>query len=157
MKRRVYLAGSLFNEAEIAQRIKEEKIINEKFPGFDVFNPITQPFNDKGNKPTAIEIYEGDTYQVENCEVFIADVSNPLDGGVFAELGIMFNRFAQGQDGIIICVNSDIRLKGANMYEVPPISMNHYVLGGIQKFGFLVNSFAEAMEVLEKYDAIHKG
>ena len=50
----------------------------------------------------------------------------------------------------IIAINSDIRLKSANKYDIPSYAMNHYVLGGILKHGTLVYSFEEAMDELEK-------
>ena len=43
---KLYLAGALFNEAEIAQRLKEGKLLNERFgEKLSIFNPIEQPFN----------------------------------------------------------------------------------------------------------------
>ena len=39
---KLYLAGALFNEAEIAQRLKEGKLLNERFgEKLSIFNPIT--------------------------------------------------------------------------------------------------------------------
>ena len=50
---KLYLAGSLFNEAEVAQRQKEGKILREMFPNLEIFNPIEQPFNEnKASLPT---------------------------------------------------------------------------------------------------------
>ena len=44
---KLYLAGALFNEAEVAQRLKEGKLLGEKFGDrLSVFNPIEQPFNE---------------------------------------------------------------------------------------------------------------
>ena len=38
---KLYLAGALFNEAEIAQRLKEGKLLSERFGDrLSVFNPI---------------------------------------------------------------------------------------------------------------------
>ena len=129
---KLYLAGALFNEAEIAQRLKEGKLLSERFgERLSVFNPIEQPFN-------------GDTYAVENCDIFLADVTNE-DSGVMVELGI-----AIALNKKIIAINSDIRLKSANKYDIPSYAMNHYVLGGILKHGTLVYSFEEAMNELEK-------
>ena len=48
---KVYVAGSLFNEAEVAQRKKEGEILRATFPQLDIFNPIDQPFNE--NKPVS--------------------------------------------------------------------------------------------------------
>lgn len=142
---KVYLAGSLFNEAEVAQRKKEGIIMREAFPELEIFNPIDQPFNEnKANLPTCIDIYEGDTKAVTECDIFIADLTNE-DAGVMVELGIAI----MSNTKIIIGINSDIRLKAANQYEIPSYGMNHYVLGAIQKHGSLVYSFEEAMDELK--------
>ena len=142
---KLYLAGALFNEAEIAQRLKEGKLLNERFgEKLSIFNPIEQPFNeDKQTLPTPQDIFNGDTTAVENCDIFLADVTNE-DSGVMVELGI-----AIALNKKIIAINSDIRLKSANKYEIPSYAMNHYVLGGILEHGKLVYSFNEALKELE--------
>lgn len=143
---KVYVAGSLFNEAEVAQRKKEGMLLRERFPQLDIFNPIDQPFNEnKQSLPTPIDIYEADTKAVAECDVFIADLTNE-DAGVMVELGIAIHTGAK----IIIGINSDIRLISANRYEVPTYGMNHYVLGAVLKHGYFVHSFEEAMEKLDE-------
>lgn len=143
---KVYVAGSLFNEAEAAQRKKEGILLRKRFPQLDIFNPIDQPFNEnKQSLPSPIDIYEADTKAVEDCDVFIADLTNE-DAGVMVELGIAI----QTAGKIIIGINSDIRLISANRYEVPTYGMNHYVLGAILKHGYFVHSFDEALEKLEE-------
>lgn len=143
---KVYIAGSLFNEAENAQRKKEGKLMKEMFPHLDIFNPVDQPFNEnKQSLPTPIEIYEADTKAVEECDIFIADLTNE-DAGVMVELGIAI----KSNTKIIIGMNSDIRLMSANQYEIPTYGMNHYVLGDILKHGYFVHSFSEAMSKLKE-------
>ena len=143
---KVYIAGSLFNEAENAQRKKEGKLMKEMFPHLDIFNPVDQPFNEnKQSLPTPIEIYEADTKAVEECDIFIADLTNE-DAGVMVELGIAI----KSNTKIIISMNSDIRLMSANQYEIPTYGMNHYVLGAILKHGYFVHSFSEAMSKLKE-------
>ena len=140
---KLYLAGALFNEAEIAQRLKEGKLLNERFgEKLSIFNPIEQP--------TPQDIFNGDTNAVENCDIFLADVTNE-DSGVMVELGI-----AIALNKKIIAINSDIRLKSANKYEIPSYAMNHYVLGGILKHGKLVYSFEEALDELESLFCLSK-
>ncbi|CAM3464474.1 nucleoside 2-deoxyribosyltransferase [Pseudostreptobacillus hongkongensis] len=144
---KVYLAGSLFNEAEVAQRLKEGQILRENVKGIDLFNPIEQPFNEnKQTLPTPIDIFDGDTNAVLAADVVLLDMTNE-DPGVMVELGI-----AVANNKKIIAVNSDIRLKSANKYDIPSYAMNHYVLGAILKYGVLVHSFAEAVEELKKYE-----
>ncbi len=143
---KVYLAGALFNEAEVERRLKEGKLLREAIKDIDLFNPIEQPFNeDKQTLPTPESIFEGDANAVKNCDIIIADLTNE-DAGVMVELGLAM---AYGKK--IIAVNSDIRLKSANKYEIPSYSMNHFVLGGVLKYGVLVYSFDEVIEELKKY------
>lgn len=143
---KVYIAGSLFNEAEVAQRKKEGNIMREMFPQLEIFNPIDQPFNEnKQTLPTPIDIYEGDTSAVEECDIFIADVTNE-DAGVMVELGIAI----KSNTKVIIGINSDIRIISANKYDIPTYGMNHYVLGAILKHGYFVHSFEEAMQKLKE-------
>lgn len=141
---KIYLAGSMFNEADIAQRKLEASILRNTFKNITVFNPIEKPFNtNKESLPTSIEIFEADTQAVIDSDIFLADISNE-DSGVLVELGI-----AISNNKTIIVVNSDIRLKSANKYDIPSYSMNHYVLGGILKHGYLVHNFNEAISTIE--------
>ena len=145
---KLYLAGSLFNEAEVMQRKLEGIKLRENFGqhNIEIFNPIDQPFNeDKQTLPTPIDIFNGDTKAVINSDIFIADLTNE-DPGVMMELGIAI----MSNTKIIIGINSDIRLKSANKYDIPSYSMNHYVLGGLLKHGYLVYSFNEAILLLKE-------
>ena len=146
--KKLYLAGALFNEAQVAQRKREGAILRERFPHLDIFNPIDQPFNEnKQSLPTPIDIFEGDTEAVRHADIFLCDLSIE-DVGVATELGIAIEAGVE----CIIGVNSDIRLASANQYEVPTYGMNHYVLGGVLKHGHFVHSFEEACEIIaEKY------
>ena len=142
---KVYLAGGLFNEAEVAQRLKEGKILRDRIKGIDLFNPIEQPMNENKEKlPTPLDIFNGDTNAILNADVFLADITND-DSGVMVELGIALSNGKK-----IIAINSDIRLKSASKYEIPTYAINHYVLGAILKYGVLVYSFEEAMKELER-------
>ena len=142
---KVYLAGGLFNEAEVAQRLKEGKILRERIEGIDLFNPIEQPFNENKEKlPTPLDIFNGDTNAILNADVFLADITND-DPGVMVELGIALSNGKK-----IIAINSDIRLKSANKYDIPTYAIIHYVLGAILKYGVLVYSFEEAVKELER-------
>lgn len=145
MVKKIYLAGSLFNEAEVNQRLKEGELLRLNFPSLEIFNPIEQPFNEnKASLPSPETIFINDTRQVVNCDIFLADITNN-DPGVLVELGIAIATKVKH----IICVNSDIRLNDANKYEIPTYSMNHYVLGGILKHGKLVKSFKDAIKEIE--------
>ena len=144
---KVYVAGSLFNEAEVAQRKREGELLRAAFPNLEIFNPIDQPFNEnKASLPSPEMIFDGDTEAVLECEIFIADLTND-DPGVMCELGIAI---MNEKTKIIIGINSDIRLRDAHRYELPTYGVNHYVLGGVLKHGHFVYSFAEAIEKLKE-------
>ena len=86
---KLYLAGALFNEAEVAQRLKEGRLLKEHFKNkLTIYNPIEQPFNEnKQSLPTPQDIFTGDTIAVKECDIFLADVTNE-DSGVMVELGL---------------------------------------------------------------------
>ena len=144
---KVYVAGSLFNEAEVAQRKREGELLRAAFPNLEIFNPIDQPFNEnKASLPSPEMIFDGDTEAVLDCDIFIADLTND-DPGVMCELGIAI---MNEKTKIIIGIKSDIRLRDAHRYELPTYGVNHYVLGGVLKHGHFVYSFAEAIEKLKE-------
>lgn len=145
--KKIYLAGSLFNEAEVAQRKLEGKLLRDKFKDkIKVFNPIEEPFNDnKDSLPSPNLIFLNDTKEVIAADIFLADITNN-DPGVMVELGI-----AISNKKYIIAIISDIRLKTANKYDIPTYGFNHYVLGGILENGVLVYSFDEAMKKIKDY------
>ncbi len=142
---KIYIAGALFNEGEIRQRIFEEEQIKKLNLGIEVYNPITAPFNqDKNNnKPTPKTIFEGDFKEIQNCDIILADITNE-DAGVMCEIGIgnVLNK-------TIIAVNSDIRLASASSYDIPSYGINHFVLGAILDKGYFVTSFDEALEIIK--------
>lgn len=142
---KVYLAGALFNEAEVSQRKLEGRMLRDRFPEVDLFNPIDQPFNEnKQTLPTSIEIFEADANAVREADVIIADITNE-DAGVMVEIG---QAIELGKT--VIGINSDIRLQSASQYDIPTYGMNHYLLGALEKHGLLVYSFREALDALEK-------
>lgn len=87
MKKYGYIAGALFNEGEIAQRITEGKALREKMPEVEWYNPIEAPVNDKSKLPTAKDIFSLDTDYVLKSDYMLADLSRE-DLGVSMELGI---------------------------------------------------------------------
>lgn len=147
-KLNLYIAGALFNEAEINQRKLESKILSKEFGNkIKVFNPVDQPFNtNKASLPTPQTIYKNDADAILKSDVIIFDITND-DPGVLVELGLAF---MSKKKPIIICVNSDIRLADANKYSIPTYSINHFVLGGILVYGYLVKNFDEAVKKLKQ-------
>lgn len=166
-----YLAGGLFNEAEIAQRRKEGKILKKKTPQINWYNPIEAPVNDKSKKPLAKEIFWADTDHVLKSRYFLADLTNN-DLGMAYELGIawtinyirtvlwkndrkdvlaMLDKY-QIVYKQIYAVNSDIRIKTANSYhgiEIP-YGYNQYVIGGLLDQGKIFSNFDQAVSAIQK-------
>ena len=84
-----YIAGALFKEADVKQRIYEgEKIKKAVGDKIDFFNPITDnPSNDKSTLPTAESIFKNDTQKIIDSNYIFAELDGE-DAGVMAELGI---------------------------------------------------------------------
>lgn len=178
MKLKGYLAGSLFSEAEVKQRLLEGNVLREETPHIEWYNPIEAPCNDKSKLPTADDIFVGDTRELLASDYVIADLSNN-DPGVMMELGIAWgvdycaevisNAFEEAgveipvevmsvlyASGIkpkeVQAVLSDIRLGSAHNYNgrYIPMSYNQYVVGGIEHMeGTICSSFEEAVSNLK--------
>lgn len=118
MRHKIYIAGSLFTEAEIAQRLHEGQALAEVVGEENVFNPITNPFNDKRTLPEALHIFLGD-YKVirDEASIFLVNLDNPLDAGVMVELGQILQMKESGHDIEVIGVLSDIRVDTAGEYD----------------------------------------
>ena len=162
---KIYIGGSLFSEAEIAQRLKEEDKLRELYgETVDIFNPITAPCNDKNSLPTALSIFEGDTDQILSSDVMLVDISNQSDAGVFTELGIAWacnfvNSLANGGMSLsevlevmkpkhIVTHLSDIRKGTSHRYEgnYIPWGFNQYAIGCVQNAdGKIADSLQEAL------------
>lgn len=166
MKEKIYIAGSLFNEAEINQRKLEEKKLREL--GFDnIYNPINAPCNDKDKLPTAQDIFNGDTLEILDSDIVLADISNQTDLGVACELAIVWTCNALHamietmpieevlkifKPKILIAHLSDIRKGTANQYKGNniPVGFNQYMIGLVEDAGVIKDSFSEVLEELNK-------
>ena len=167
-KEKLYLAGSLFSEAEINQRLKEGNML-ESMTAYEVFNPILAPCNDKEKLPSAIDIFWGDTAEVLESKCIVADISNN-DVGVACELGIAWacnylHYLVDGgyslQDILSIMKKkyvyahlSDIRKNTAHMYRgnYVPWGTNQFLIGCIEDTGEIKDSFQEVLNELSMYE-----
>lgn len=149
--KRLYIAGGLFSEAQIAARIKEGEALRERFGSkLEIFNPIEQPYNqEKEELPTPEEIFIGDYEAIVNSDIVLFDMSDETDPGVAAELGIVASMAELGYDITPIGVYSDIRLDSSNQYHIPSYGVNHFTLGILGKHGYVVADFKSAMDVIE--------
>ena len=165
-----YIAGNLFNEAEVAQRKKEGALLRKWRPDIEWYNPIEAPINDKSTMPTAADIFWGDTNKVLASKHVVVDMKC-LDLGTAYEMGIAWtinfmhkffkkNKNAKALKELeaafpkkqIIGVLSDIRVPTAGKYEdmFVPYGINQYYLGGILDDGKVVHKFAEVQKLLKK-------
>ena len=162
---RLYIAGSLFNEAEVNQRIKEGNMI-ESLTNYEVYNPIQAPCNNKNNIPSSKEIFWGDTKEILKANTVVADISNQSDPGTAAELGIVWacnyihDLATQGKQLFeileimkrkkVITHLSDIRKSTAHQYEnnYIPWGCNQYLVGMVEDMGIIKNNFQEVLNEL---------
>lgn len=148
----IYIAGSLFSEAEIKQRKEEAAYLRLKLEEIgskkEVFNPIENPFNDKSTKPKAIDIFKGDYEAMRKSDYLLFNLDNPLDAGVFLELGQMLEH-----EKNIYPVVSDIRMPTAGDYQgkYVPFGMNQYVVGALDYHGIeIFTSSQDAIDAMIK-------
>lgn len=163
---KLYVGGSLFNEAEVSQRVKEGNMI-EHLTNYDVYNPITAPCNDKeANLPTSEDIFWGDTNEILTSNVVVMDMSNQTDLGCATELGIVWalnyihKLASEGKtlEEILTMIPkktfighlSDIRKSTSHLYQGNriPWGINQYYLGCALDMGEVKNNFQEVLDDL---------
>ena len=167
-KEKLYLAGSLFSEADINQRLKEGNML-ESMTAYEVFNPILAPVNDKDKIPDASDLFWGDTSEILESSVVVADISNN-DVGVACEMGIAWacnylHYLVDGgyslQDILMIMKKkyvyahlSDIRKNTAHMYRgnYVPWGTNQFLIGCIEDTGEIKDNFQEVLNELSMYE-----
>lgn len=161
-----YIAGGLFNEADVKQRLYEGEQL--KNTDIEFYNPIEAPCNDKSKLPTADDIFTMDTEKVLKSDVIVADISTK-DEGVMAELAIAWtcNYIHQlAEEGYTLedilryipkkeikAHLSDIRKTTSNQYEnnYIPWGFNQYIIGMIENNnGKIYDSFDKVIEDINK-------
>lgn len=152
--KKIYMAGPLFSEAEVNQRLREcallQKSIKDRDLHYKVFSPINAPQNDKSKLPTAKDIFLGDEKELMESAVIFADLSGE-DAGVMMELGMVIHK-----DIKIYAYLTDIRMATAGNYEKEhiPWGYNQFVIGALEQYNHKIYySFNEA---LEAYEVDHK-
>lgn len=150
-KRKAYMAGKLFNNADRIQRQKEYDLLKAAHEKYnidrDIFSPIHAPINDKSTLPSALDIFNGDEKPLLESDIMFADLTDE-DVGVAMELGMVLYR-----DVKVYAYISDIRIETAGQYEGVnvPFGYNQFAVGGIQKYYNKVYlSFEEALKAYIK-------
>ena len=145
----IYIAGSLFTEAEISQRKKEGKLIRESLPEANVFNPIESEVNDKTRLPKSEDIFKVDYGIIKDSDYLLFNLDNESDAGVFMELGQALEAGKRN----IYPVLSDIRMAQAGEYsdKYVPFGFNQYVIGALDYYKIkLFTNSEDAIKALVK-------
>ncbi len=178
MTKKGYIAGKLFKQGDIRQRLYEGQLVKKELPEIDFYNPIeNDEINDKTNLPTARDIFYGDTDRVVESSVILAELDDE-DSGTIYEIGIchgieilrdkLMSLKEVNSDlsiGEIIKILdedvpkkkvyahlSDIRLGDAHNYrgKYIPHGLNQYVVGAIEEIGNIYPTVEEAIEDIKE-------
>jgi len=88
MTKKGYIAGKLFKQGDIKQRLYEGELVKKELPEIDFYNPIeNDEINDKSNLPTAKDIFYGDADRVVESSVILVELDDE-DSGTIYEIGI---------------------------------------------------------------------
>jgi nucleoside 2-deoxyribosyltransferase len=143
---RIYLAGSLFSDAErawldaLASRLRAE--------GFDCFVPHEQ--FDELTELTPAEVYRVDAEGVRSANALVAWLDGPLvDDGTACEIGMFAQLVASGDPKYrgIVGIVTDLRLQRRRGNAVGD-GMNLFVVGAIEAAGRICWSVEDALEAL---------
>lgn len=173
---KIYIAGSLFSQAEQKERKFEgeliRKVLSDLFKeeygqhitpddlnGSVVFNPIDSPFNDKSKNPSAEEIFLGDAEEIRKSTHIFFNLDNPTDAGVFVEFGQVVELIEAGRPIYVYPIITDMRMPTAGNYEKQhiPWGINQYVIGACDNLGLTVyTSFQQALAQMVSSDIANK-
>ncbi|NLY47059.1 MAG: nucleoside 2-deoxyribosyltransferase [Tissierella sp.] len=173
-----YIAGKLFKQGDIKQRLYEGELVKKKLQNIEFYNPIeNDEINDKTNLPTARDIFYGDTDRVIESSVILAELDDE-DSGTIYEIGICHgieilreklislknSNSELSIDEIVELLEkevpkkkvyahlSDIRLGDAHNYrgKYIPHGLNQYVVGAIEEIGNIYPSVEEAIDSIKE-------
>lgn len=144
---KVYVANSLFSEADRDFNEKLVKKLRGEFPGVVFYLPQeNMGINDKSKTVTSQEIALGDLKEIkESCLMVAVLDGNIQDPGTCCEVGIAF-----GLDIPVIGINTDIRFNSENLkgktklleedvFENSIAYINLFLLGIVKENGIVVN------------------
>lgn len=178
MSKKGYIAGKLFKQGDINQRLYEGELVKKELPDVEFYNPIeNDEINDKTNLPTAKDIFHGDNDRIVESNVILAELDDE-DSGTIYEIGIchgieilrerLLNLKDKSSnlsiDELIELLEeevpkkrvyahlSDIRLGDAHNYrgKYIPHGINQFVVGAIEEIGNIYPTVEEAVENIKK-------
>lgn len=151
---KLYLGGPMFVAAEVRYNLWLAGVLREH--AFEVYCPNeSEPINDKTrNDITAKSIYEADLEALEECNVYICQVSE--DSGTNWEAGFMdclHKRVDPNRYLGVIGLATDIRLKSSpdparTGVDNMAFSINGFIVGGLQSSLGIVTTEDELIERL---------
>ncbi|SHJ40664.1 Nucleoside 2-deoxyribosyltransferase [Clostridium cavendishii DSM 21758] len=166
----LYLAGKLFKDADINQRLYEEKLINEKCnqagKEINIYNPINNDEITFDSNTNANKIFMGDLNSLAKSNVVLAELDDE-DSGTMYELGIVtginliYDLLKEGytMDQIMKAIPkkdiyahmSDIRQDRLGSKDAP-WGINQFVVGGIEfnEHGKILKHVEEAIDEIVK-------
>lgn len=158
---KVYLGGPMFVAAEVRYNLWLAAQLRSH--GFAVYCPNeSEPINDKTrNDITARKIYDADLEALEDCNVYICQVSE--DSGTNWEAGYMdcLNRRVDSARYLgVLGLATDIRLQSTPDPERSGIdnqafSVNSFIVGGMQRSLGVVTDEEQLMRRLRDIAAAH--
>lgn len=161
--KKIYFANGLFSEADLQYNKTVVSKIREL--GFDVYLPQeNDSINDKTKCADSIAIYNGDTEKLIWADILIAVLDGQsVDAGVASEIGwIAGYNETHDEKKTIIGLLTDTR-DGRKSYlpaknellrdsigECQYQYVNLYTVGAVKKYGTLVGSSSELLDLLEE-------
>lgn len=162
-----YIAGKLFKQGDIRQRLYEEETLKNQITNVKWYNPINDPeANDKSKEPIAETIFKNDCKKVLESNYIVAELDDE-DSGTIAELFIawtvnyFYKLFEEGYNleeikekipyKDIYCHLSDIRQDSKGYEGIRlPWGINQFVIGGLINDGKVMRNFEEIVEDISK-------
>lgn len=153
---KVYLANSLFNEADIMYNNHLAELLRANFDGIDLYVPQeNEGINDKNAFADSKMITIADYNELKDSDVLVAVLDN-ADNGVSFEAGIAFERGMP-----IIGLFTDVRQQGRdNQKKIDALisdgTENQFIyhnlmeIGGIKIVGTIVDNKYDLVEELRK-------
>ncbi|PCF72823.1 nucleoside 2-deoxyribosyltransferase [Staphylococcus delphini] len=148
---KVYLAHSIATKAEAEDSIR---VANElRKLGYDVYAAAeNKTINDKTKDPTPQDIYEHDTTEINDCDIFVVNLNGGSQDGTISEIGYVagLNENREYIPKPIVAYTSNARLLNTQTHDgLASASVNHLVLGMINVWGLFLGDEAEMLQWLE--------
>ncbi|WP_019166014.1 nucleoside 2-deoxyribosyltransferase [Staphylococcus delphini] len=155
---KVYLAHSIATKAEAEDSIR---VANElRKLGYDVYAAAeNKTINDKTKDPTPQDIYEHDTTEINDCDIFVVNLNGGSQDGTVSEIGYVagLNENREYIPKPIVAYTSNARLLNTQTHDgLASASVNHLVLGMINYWGGFVGDEDAMLKRMKKLMRVFK-